>query len=381
MERTVRKVLSMHFASYAQEQRMPRYVHQAAWRLQRCRTAALGGHVHACPEGHFERIVFHSCRHRLCPQCNTLPREQWLVRMRERLIDCAHHHVIFTIPHDLHGLWRFNRVWFTQALFTCAAQTLHTLCADERYLGARAGFVSALHTWGRSLSFHPHLHCLISDGGVDAQGQWRAPRKRCFLPVRVLMALFRGKLLARVRAALASGELRLPPDLTAQRASNLLNRLGRVKWNVHLRERYEHGRGVMTYLARYVRGGALSNTQLAGVDEQQVVFRYTPHGSPREAVCMKLSPAQFLARYLQHAPLPGVPVVRHYGVYATANTAQLARARERHLQPALPAARRVMTRVYYFQHCAPQHAQAMQCPTCQAALIVRERLGRAPAPS
>jgi Putative transposase/Transposase zinc-binding domain len=374
MERTIRRVLSMHFASYAQEHRMPRYVHRAAQQLQRCRTAAMGGHVEACPQGHFERKIFHSCRHRLCPQCNALPREQWLMRMRERLIDCPHHHLIFTLPHDLHELWRWNRTWFTQALFATVAATLRELLEDERYLGAQAGFISALHTWGRSLSFHPHIHCLITDGGVDQRGQWRTPRKSCFLPARVVMALFRGKFLGALRNALANNTVILPPDLSQQRGNNLLNRLGRVKWNVHLRERYEHGQGVVTYLARYLKGGVLNNRQLVELNEQQIRFRYYPHRTASEKsapLTLKLKPEAFISRYLQHTALPGVPMVRHYGVYANANTQRLARARAHHCQSPAPEAARPLRCAQYLQRIATSHTSFLHCPTCHAELSVR----------
>jgi hypothetical protein len=124
--------------------------------------------------------------------------------MRERLIDCAHHHLIFTIPHELHDLWRYNRAGLMQALFASVADTLKTLCCDTRYLDSMPGFILALHTWGRSLQLHPHIHCLISDGGMK-NGEWRRPKGSCFLPARVVMALFRGKLLAALRAALEQG--------------------------------------------------------------------------------------------------------------------------------------------------------------------------------
>lgn len=383
MERTIRGALSMHFASYAQTHRMPRYVYRAAGQLERCRTAQMGGHIQACPHGHFERRVFHSCRHRLCPQCNALPREQWLMKMRDRLIACAHHHLIFTIPHDLLEVWRWNRAWFTQQLFAAVAGTLHELTQDDRHLGARCGFTLALHTWGRSLNFHPHIHCLITDGGVDEEGRWQGPRRSCFLPARVVMAVFRGKLLAALRTAVTQEQLALPPELSSPRTLNLINRLGRVKWNVHLRERYAHGQGVMTYLARYLKGGALSNHQLVAVDAQQIAFRYVPHASAGRRVgstTMQLNPAQFIARYLQHTPLPGVPVVRHYGLYATTHSTALAVARQAHQQAPLTKPRLQLRCAQFLNRLSPQHASAMHCPHCQAELIIRGSIARQQGP-
>jgi hypothetical protein len=268
-------------------------------------------------------------------------------------------------------------------LFTCVADTLRTLTADERYLGGQSGFICTLHTWGRSLNFHPHIHCLISDGGLNAQGEWVRPRKSCFLPMRVVMALFRGKLLAALREALECGQLRVPPDTTVQRSLNLLNRLGRVKWNVHLRERYAHGEGVMIYLARYLKGGALRNSQITQLDEQSIAFRYRPHGqtsAQAQASTLILKPDAFMARYLQHAPLPNVPTVRHYGLYATANSHRLNQARQLHQQADSAPPSTAIRCAEYFERCVPQHLSSLRCPECQAWLILRERIPRQQAP-
>lgn len=386
MERTVRGILQAHFAAFREAHRLPLHIHRAAQQLSRCRTAALGGHLEACPEDHVTRMVFHSCRHRLCPQCNALPTERWLEQMRARLIACAHHHLIFTIPHELHGVWRYNRAFMMQALFDAVAGTLHTLCADGRYLGAEPGFLSALHTWGRSLALHPHIHCLVTDGGLDGAGQWQGPKKSCFLPARVVMALFRGKLLARVRTALERGRLHLPPDTPAPRLRNQLNRLGRVKWNVHLCRRYAHGQGVMTYLARYVRGGPLKNPQLLHAGNDYITFRYRAHDGPEEGAASRrrqltLAPESFLARYLQHAPLAQRPTVRHYGLYASRRRPDLDQARAHYQQPPVAAATPLLLSAKtYYERRAGGPTPATHCPICAAPLIARAPVPRQQAP-
>jgi len=384
MERTVAGILRRHFPRFVATHGVPWHVHRAARLLSICRTAQLGGHLQACPHGHTQRVIYHSCRHRLCPQCNALPTERWLEKMRARLIACAHHHLIFTMPHELHGLWRYNRAAMMQMLFAAVAETLHALCGDERYLGAEPGFILALHTWGRSLSLHPHIHALVSDGGLDAQGQWRSPKRSCFLPARVVMALFRGKLLAKLAGAVDRERLQLPPEASAQRLRNLLNRLGRVKWNVHLCRRYAHGAGVITYLARYVRGGPLKNSQLLATDPDTVGFRYHAHadtaeGTDRNARTLTLRPAQFLARYLQHTPLPHKPIVRHYGLYAPRKAKALERARGGHQQPPLVEAAPLSAQAYYLRRAGGATA-ATHCAICGAALIVRAPLPRSQAP-
>lgn len=251
---------------------------------------------------------------------------EWLAKESARLLPCAHHHLVFTLPHELLGVWRFNRQWMTDALFRAAAATLGELLADPRYLGATPGMLLALHTWTRSLALHPHIHALVTDGGL-ADGQWRTPRRSHFLPARVVRAVFRGKLLAALREHLARNALRLPPDLSVARAQSLINRLGRVSWHVWLCQRYAHGEGVLLYLARYLRGGPLRDGQLVAADARRIVFRYrTDHAPP---ATLALAPGAWLARYLEHTPVSGQHALRRYGLYAPAAHVARERARPR----------------------------------------------------
>jgi hypothetical protein len=356
---------------------MPLHMHRAAQQLGACRTSAMGGHIQGCPEGHAARVVFHSCKHRLCPQCNTLPTERWLLKMRERLIDCPHHHLIFTIPHELHDVWRYNRASMMQMLFKSVADTLKALCGDTRYLDSMPGFVLSLHTWGRSLSLHPHIHCLITDGGVKS-GKWLHPKGSCFLPARVVMALFRGKLLAALRTALEEHTLRLPDDLSIERARSIFNKLGRTKWNVHLQQRYDHGQGVLTYLARYVRGGPLKNSQLSLISDEHVSFRYRSHRATEERMqTLHLPRDAFLLRYLQHAPLKSKPIVRHYGLYATRNEEKLNIARAAHAQLPLQQPAPLTWQVHY-QRRAGHITPITHCADCGRPLVSLGRIPKEP---
>ena len=329
MECTVRAIFQQHFESYARSHRLPVYVHRAAYWLSHCRTAALGGHVRRCPEGHVEQIWYNSCHQRICPQCQALEIERWLERQRARLLCCAHHHLIFTIPHELNALWCYNRAALAQLLFGAVRAVLTELLVDPRYAGGRGAFLLGLHTWSRTLALHPHIHALVADGALTEAGVWVAPRRSHFLPARVLMLLFRGKFLDRVRAALARGRLRLPPDTSRERVRSLLNRLGRKKWNVRLMERYAHGEGVAAYLARYLRGGPLKNPQLLEVSAERIRFRCKREAehAPAAPLELKLAPQAFLERYLAHLPAPGQQRLRAYGLYAHTQRARLDRAR------------------------------------------------------
>jgi hypothetical protein len=373
---TLQQIFQQSFDEASLHRKLPLHHHKAASHLSRCRTAAMGGHIQACPEGHVERVWYNSCRHRACPQCNTIQIARWLDRQRARLLDCAHHHLIFTIPHELHPLWLHNRAALMQHLFRAVRGVLMELLADPKYLGAQPAFILALHTWGRSLSLHPHIHCLIADGGLDDQ-QWRAPRGSCFLPARVVMAKFRGKFLAFLRQDVECGALHLPDEMNVTRMLTLLNKLGRKKWNVHIRERYDHGEGVVRYLARYVRGGPLHNHQIVVADHERVTYRYSPHDAagPRH---MTLAPAAFIQRYLQHVPEPGRHVLRAYGLYAHTKSRELDIARGLfHQSPVAPPAP-LDWQTYCQRHAPAAHLHA--CRICGAILVRTRAIPPSPGP-
>jgi hypothetical protein len=316
---TLQKILQWGYAAYERHHARPNHVRRAVWAILACRTARLGGHVQACPDGHIERAWYNSCRHRMCPQCTWLQSERWLLQQKARLLACEHYHVIFTMPDELRGLWLANSRPMTQLLFATVRETLCELLGDAKYLGAQAGIIAALHTWSQTLVFPPHLHCLVTGGGLTDDGQWRAVRHGFLLPVRVVMAVFRGKLLAALRQGVAQGQLRLPEGRSPQQLANLLHKLGRTKWNVHIRERYPHGAGVLTYLARYIRGGPLANRRLVACENGGVTFRYRVKGDEsggQQSDLMALPIEGFIRRYLRHVPEPGTRVVRGYGLYA-----------------------------------------------------------------
>ena len=207
---TLQTIFQDAFPAYEQTHPLPAHVRRAARAIMQCRTAALGGHVQACPDGHMARIWYNSCRHRACPQCAYLQTERWLAFQQARLLACDHYHVIFTLPHELNPLWLANVPVMTTLLFQAVRDTLGTLLADPKYLGAQPGIIAALHTWSQTLVLHPHLHCLVTGGGLTPAGQWVAVRHGFLLPARVVMAVFRGKMVAAIRQTLARGALALP---------------------------------------------------------------------------------------------------------------------------------------------------------------------------
>ena len=340
MRPTLQTIFESCFAQYAAQRKLPLRAHRAARAIQHCRTPALGGHVQRCPEGHVARVHYNACRHRSCPRCSALPRARWAEAQTARLLDCEHYHVVFTLPHELIALWAHNRAWLNDTLFRCARDTLIELCADARFLGAAPGIVMALHTWGRTLNPHPHVHCLVSGGGLAPGGDWKAVRNGYLLPVRVVKSLYRGKMLAAIGQALEDDRLRLPAQDTKSHWASTVRALYRKNWNVHVAERYPHGHGVLRYLARYVKGGPIPEQRLQSASAQQVVFSYTDHHDGK-LKRMRLATDEFIARVLWHAPETGQHTVRHYGLYANSARARLDHARQQLGQlpaPVVPSA-------------------------------------------
>jgi hypothetical protein len=314
MEVSLKQIFNHGFDHYQSRHGLSLDQHRAAQAIMTCQSEVLGHEEWLCPEdGHIER-EYHSCRHRSCPRCNSGLTHDWLEKQQARLLPCHHYHVILTLPHELNALWHYNRAWCTDRLFNAAAQTLRELLSDARYLGAEVGIVASLHTWGRTLSFHPHVHLLVTGGGIDPDGDWVVAKRDFLLPVGVIKAKFRGKWLNWLNEAYAAGEIMLPEGWSERDWKKVLTKIAKKKWNVRIQGGYEHGKGVATYLSRYVRGGPIKDSRLVGASENRVSFRYQDHRDGKDKV-MDLSTENFISRILSHVPVKGRHHVRYYGLY------------------------------------------------------------------
>ena len=292
--------------------------------IETCRTAALGGHVYECADCKARKIVYNSCRNRHCPKCQSLEKERWLEERCAELLPVPYFHVVFTLPEELNSLAMSHPRLLYNLLFQCASETLLEIAADPKHLGARIGVLAVLHTWGQKLTLHPHLHCIVPGGGLSIDGDWWVgSRPDYFLPVPVLKKLFRGKVLAAIKAAVESGELpcaHLP----------VLGRLYRKLWVVYCKPPFGSPEQVLAYLARYTHRVAISNQRLLAFDERGVTFRwkdYRAKGRTRHKI-MTLAPEEFMRRFLLHVLPAGFHRIRHYGLLANgARTVNLALAR------------------------------------------------------
>lgn len=329
MGKSIQRIYRDHFDSYCAQHKVPLQVLKAGSAIKSCRTAELGGHVQACPDGHVWRVWYNSCKHRACPMCAFIQIKRWVDKQMAKLLDCDYYHTIFTVPDETTILWKYNRQLFTTLLFQAAWHSLKELLADPKYLGALPGAIASFHSWGQTLWTHPHAHFLVTGGGMRPDGKWLSLKGNILLPSRVLSAKFRGKFIAYLRKALNKDQLLLPPEMTRQKCINLFNRLGRKKWHVMIMPPYEHGRGVIRYLGRYVKGGPVSDRRILKYDGNTVILKYKNNRStsPSKSERLNLSAQDFIARTAEHVPPPGIHTVRAYGLFAHSMRKLLNRAR------------------------------------------------------
>jgi ribosomal protein L32 len=289
--------------------------------IERCRTAALGGHVEQCDACGHRRITYNSCRHRACPKCQSLARAQWLEDREAELLDVEYFHVVFTVPEPVAAIALQNKRLVYDLLFHASAETLRTIAADPQHLGAEIGFLSILHTWGQNLLHHPHVHCVVPGGGIAPDGtRWISCRPGFFLPVRVLSRLFRRRFLERLHEAFRAGQLHFYAQLEPLREMRAfrahLAEAARTEWVVYAKPPFGGPRQVLNYLGRYTHRVAISNNRLLSMEGDRVTFAWKDYKHDAAKRTMTLHTHEFIRRFLLHVLPSGLQHIRHYGFLA-----------------------------------------------------------------
>jgi len=304
--------------------------------IESCRTAALGGHVARCEDCAYTTIAYNSCRNRHCPKCQGAAAKEWLAERAADLLPVPYYHVVFTLPAAISDIAYQNKAVMYDLLFKASAETLITIAADPKHLGARIGITSVLHTWGSALTHHPHVHMIVPGGGIALDGQrWVSCRPDFFLPVRVLSRLFRRLFLERLTAAHTAGRLSFfgnhAPLADAQAFATYLAPLRRAEWVVYSKRPFGGPQAVLAYLSRYTHRVAIANSRLIALDRNGVTFKWKDYrikGRDRYKV-MTLDTHEFIRRFLIHVLPNGFHRIRHYGLFASSNRVEnIARARE-----------------------------------------------------
>jgi hypothetical protein len=352
--------------------------------IESCRTAALGGHVARCEDCSHTTIAYNSCRNRHCPKCQGAAAKEWLAAREAELLPVPYFHVVFTLPAAVADLAYQNKAVIYDLLFKASAETLITIAADPKHLGARIGITSVLHTWGSAMTHHPHVHMIVPGGGLSADGRsWISCKSAFLLPVRVLSKLFRRVFLEKLVAAHEAGRLTFFGDHRALSGADAfaayLAPLRSTKWFVYAKRPFAGPEAVLTYLARYTHRVAISNRRLVAADSQGVTFRYKDYrinGRDRYKT-MTLSPHEFIRRFLIHVLPKGLHRIRHYGLFANVERKQnIAQARQ---LLAVPAAEPSVGDATGAEAGAPKPL-AHACPYCGGRMIIIETFTRGATP-
>jgi Putative transposase/Transposase zinc-binding domain len=356
--------------------------------IERCRTAALGGHVARCEnEGcRHTTIAYNSCRNRHCPKCQGAAAREWLAERQAELLPVPYFHVVYTLPARIAGIAYQNKAAIYGILFKASAETMLRIAADPKRLGARIGFISVLHTWGSAMTHHPHVHMIVPGGGLSADGlRWIAGRADYLLPVPVLSQLFRGLVLSMLLEAHAGGRLKFFGEhapLAGRKAFNaFLAPLWNSDWVVYAKKPFSGPAAVLAYLARYTHRVAISNSRLIAADEHGITFKYKDYrlDGPERYKVMTLGAHEFIRRFLLHVLPKGFHRIRHYGLLANGSRAEnIARARA--LLGVSPAAEVNDTATAEKTEPDGPRVLPRPCPCCGARMIIIETFARGTMP-
>jgi len=337
--------------------------------IERCRTAALGGHRDQCDRCGHQAISYNSCRNRHCPKCQTNARNKWLAARQQELLPVDYYHLVFSVPHTLVPLiWQNQRVLF-KLLFEASAATLIEVAANPKHLGAEIGFLSVLHTWGQTLQPHPHIHCVVPGGGLSPDhAKWIRAPNRFFLPVKVLSRVFRGKFVGGLKRAYRQDKLVFFGSclsLMQEKAfSAFLRTLFREDWVVYAKRPFGGSEHVLHYLARYTHRVAISNHRLVEITDTHVSFRWKDYAHRSKRRVMTLSHEEFLRRFLQHVLPRRFPRIRYFGLLANRRRTEL-----------LPLCRTLLLVRPTLASPTSTAAQPLwKCPLCRGPMRLVERL-------
>ncbi|KUM27171.1 transposase [Mesorhizobium loti] len=351
--------------------------------IEFCRTAELGGHVEGCRSCGAIRVAYNSCRNRHCPKCQGQACRQWLAARQAELLPVAYFHVVFTLPAEIAAIAFQNKTALYTILFKVAAETLRTIAADRRHLGAEIGLIAVLHSWGQTLTYHPHLHCIVPGGGVSPDGtRWISCRPGFFLPVRVLSRLFRRRFLEELRAAFDAHSLKFFGDLAGLTEpaafTGLLAKARRLDWVVYAKPPFGGPEQVLSYLGRYTHRVAVANSRLVGMDDDRVAFRWRDYRHGGRTKVMTIDAHEFIRRFLLHTLPDGFHRIRHYGFLANGHRAArldlcrrlLASPQQDDIEPEAKSAAATAERL----------AATHRCPCCGATMTTLAiwRCGQAP---
>ena len=315
----VQDIIKKYGEEYKEKHKMMPHIAKTMGAIEKCRTEKLGYHEDVCDECGYRKISYNSCRNRHCPKCQSIARAKWVEEREAEILNVKYFHVVMTIPSELYMIAYQNQSKVYKILFKATAETLEELARDKKYLGAEIGFMEVLHTWGQTLVYHPHIHCIVPAGGIDKIGKWRNSKKKFFIPVKVLSRKFRGKFLYYLKKEELEFYGKNEYLNNKQNFDELMSKMYNKEWISYCKPPFENAKSVIKYLGRYTHRVAISNERILREEKGEVTFKYRDYKDNNKMKEMTVKAEEFIRRFLMHILPPGFMKIRHYGLLGNRN--------------------------------------------------------------
>ena len=315
----IQEILNNELEKYEKENKIIGYKKKVMHAIKECKTGAIGAHKYVCDECGYEEIAYNSCRNRHCPNCQTGEKLKWIEARKEEVLNIKYYHVVFTIPSEIYNIALQNQEKMYKILFKASAETLQELAKDEKYLGGEIGFFSILHTWGQNLMYHPHVHLVVTGGGLTEINTWKEKEEDFFIPVKVMSRVFRGKFLDYMKKEKIEFYGKNKDLENPSIYNNLMQSLYNKEWIVYCKEPFKNAKCVIQYLGRYTHRVAISNERIVEVTEDTVEFKWRDYKDDNKMKEMTINIQEFIRRFLLHILPPHFMKIRYYGILGNRN--------------------------------------------------------------
>ena len=316
----IQEILNKGLDEYIEKHKVVGYKQKVIKAIKNCKSEKLGAHKYICDECGYEEIAYNSCRNRHCPNCQTGKKVKWIEARKEEVLNIKYYHVVFTIPSEMYLLTLQNQEKMYKLLFKATAETLKELAKDETYLGGEKGFFSILHTWGQNLMYHPHIHLVVTGGGLSETEKWVEKEENFFIPVKVMSRKFRGKFLSYVKKSKNLKFFGENKDLENPEVfNNLMQQMYEKEWVVYCKEPFKNAESVIQYLGRYTHRVAISNERIIKIEDGKVTFKWRDYKNNNQMKEMTITTEEFIRRFLIHILPPKFMKIRYYGILGNRN--------------------------------------------------------------
>jgi len=315
----IQEILNRGLEKYIEKNKIIGYKQKVINVIKDCKTEKMGAHKYVCDECGYEEIAYNSCRNRHCPNCQNGKKIKWIEARKEEVLNVKYYHVVFTIPSEIYNIAYQNQEKMYKILFKASSETLQELAKDKKYLGGEVGFFSILHTWGQNLTYHPHVHIVVTGGGLTETNKWKEKEENFFIPVRVMSKVFRGKFLYYMKKEKLEFYNKMKEFENPVIYNELMQSLYQKEWVVYCKEPFKNAGSVIQYLGRYTHRVAISNERIIGIEGEEVKFKWRDYKDNNKMKEMKISIEEFIRRFMMHILPPNFMKIRYYGILGNRN--------------------------------------------------------------